>query len=234
MMRFPGCACFWLEPTFMVRLSLRRFTFSVTPGKQESRAHRNCPADKSGHDASVDLGREIPLRVRQEEYGAVMESVPEDECPPHDDPRWPTVCAACGESFRDDDEWQVNQAEVYVRGDTGERVATRGYGDITLAGALYDAWWLHDRIVRNSQGVERHYVGPDGIALVAICPNGSPWEVDGPSRAADGTLGPGWSRTGDPRRPGTLSVTPSIVNGTGPGGYHGFLTAGRFTDDLGS
>jgi hypothetical protein len=155
--------------------------------------------------------------------------VPEEFRVPPDDPRWPSVCAGCGEAFALSDIRQWNSAVVYQRGDTGELVAHRGYGGVELAGALYDGWWLHERVSRDSEsGVEHRYVGPDGIALVAICPNGAPWEVDGPSRS-NGKLGPGWTRTGDPRVPGTLTTNPSIIAGD----YHGWIRNGSFTDHVG-
>lgn len=75
--------------------------------------------------------------------------------------------------------------------------------------------------------------GPDGIALVVVLPPAKEdtrsnwWHVDGPSRN-NGEPGPGWTRTGDPRNPPSLSVSPSILTD----GYHGFLTAGVLTDSL--
>jgi hypothetical protein len=213
--RHPGCACFWLEPTGNVRLSLRRFTFG---GRG-----RNCPAAPNGmgHNASVQLDREIPLVVAVDADGwRSMEMVPEGERPPDDDPAWPTACEACGGPFLEGDEWQVNQAEVYTRSDGGE-VAFRGYQDPAMAGALWHAWWLEGPM----GGVRKARAGEDGIILMAMTPGGYEWVVDG-----EATGGGGWTREGDPRRPETLTVTPSIVAGD----YHGFLQAGRFTDDLGS
>jgi hypothetical protein len=156
-----ACGCFWLEPTGDVRLSVRRFTYgiSTTDGVWDppERQHRACPAQavttyesgekyQSGCDASVDLGIEIPLRWRVEPDGyQVMLEVPRSKRIKASDPRWPKVCEACGEPFKRDDIRQWNQKEVYVRADNGEKVAFRGYGDKSLVGALFDAWWLHDR-----------------------------------------------------------------------------------------
>jgi hypothetical protein len=229
-----------------VRLSVRRYTNGLsTKGgvwEPESKAHRACAAATEfvyesgekyldGCDAAVNLGIEIPLRIRTEPDGyQVMLEVPRAKRIAVADPRWPEVCAKCGEPFKRGDHRQWNQAEVYVRGDNGEEVAFRGYADKSMAGALYDAWWLHERRVVDAQGVERRYVGPDGIALVAICPNGLAWEVDGPASG-----GGGWARTGDPRHPETLSVSPSIIAGKpgAPGTYHGFLQSGSFTAHVG-
>lgn len=217
-MSYEGCACYWLEPTGVVRLALRQFTFSLPAGEEAPRpSHRNCPAQAPGRgcDATVDLEDELPLALVEHEdaegerYRGLNEG---DRAIPHDDPRWPLICSACAQPFLEDDQWQVNFKEVYTRSDTGETVAFRGYGDPEFRGALFDSWYLH--------GGPRAGVGPDGIALVAILPNGIEWHVDG-----EATGGGYWSRVGDPREPLTLSVTPSIQGGD----YHGYLTSGRLT-----
>jgi hypothetical protein len=240
MSAYAGVPCFWLERTGTVALSLRRFSFGIEVGEEPRLAHRGCPSRepsestpgyvyRQGCDASAELGIEVPLETYTDDDGyLLMSPVPEHAQPGHDDPRWPVACSICGGAFLADDVWQVNQAEVYIRSDTGERVAFRGYGDKRFAGALFDAWWLKGKLgevqaraVAGVEGAKTTMVGADEIALVAICPNGGAWGVDGP-----GTGGGSWTRTGDPRQPETLSVSPSIVCGD----YHGFLQAGRFTD----
>jgi hypothetical protein len=214
MSRYAGVPCFWLEPTGRVRLSLRRFTFA---GRG-----RDCPARSYGHGASVELDVELPLRIHTDEDGfRYIEQVPKRQCPGRRDPRWPKLCAQCGEPFLPGDEWQVNQAEIYTRSDNGALIAFRGHGDKAAAGALFHCWWLEGAM----GGVREAKPGPDGIILTAICPNGCEWIVDG-----EATGGGHWTRTGDARQPETLTVTPSIIAGD----YHGFLQNGRFTDDLGS
>lgn len=222
--------CFWLEPLGTVRLSLRRFTFAVAPGDVEHADHRDCPESTSGHDATVWLDDVLPLKFDDHDDGyRTMAGVPVKKRPLHTDRRWPQLCDACGQPFRRGDQWQVNQAEQYRRSDTGETVEMRHHPGRDLAGALYDAWWLHN-YTRVVNGESRGFVGPDGIALVAVCPNGFPWEVDGPA-----TGGGGWTRTGDPRQPETLTVSPSIVAGRPgePSTYHGFLRGGVFTPHIG-
>lgn len=214
----------------MARLSLRRFTFSIDEEGPRP-AHRNCPAGTSGCDASVMLDDQIQELMEEQPDGyRVLREVPEEKRPGHDDPRWPTVCAQCGEPFVEGDEWQVNQNGLFVRSDNDALVAFRGYGDISFAGALYDMWWRKGYTILRDDGTRRGFVGPDGISLCAICPNGLPWEVDGPA-----TGGGGWTRTGDPRRPETLTVQPSIIAGKpgAPGTYHGFLQNGAFTAHIG-
>lgn len=205
-------------------LGLRRFSFGVTDTVSED--HYACDAaepDERGYrqgcNASADLDVELPLAWDTHDDGwRSLPAVPTEYHPPRDDPLWPTKCDKCGKPFPDGAQWQVNQREVYRRSDNGERVAIRGHADQEFAGALFDAWWYHGR----NQG---DFVGPDGIALVAVCPDGTNWTVDGPA-----TGGGHWARTGDPRQPETLNVNPSIQTGR----YHGWLHDGAFTDDLGS
>jgi hypothetical protein len=221
-MAYDGCPCFWLEATGRERVQFRRFTFSVRDGEEEADrpGHRNCPAsERWGHDAGIvtDIERDTVWEDYDGSGYIVHAAVPDDLYPARDDPRWPTACAACGEPFLDDDQWQVNGLLVFTRSDTeAEHVMSTGY-DPKIPGALYDGGpWMRSRKTEDGVG----YVGADGIALVAVCPNGFHWEVDGPARG-----GGRWARTGDPRQPSTLSVTPSIVAGD----YHGYLTAGAFT-----
>ena len=213
-MPYDGCPCYWLEPTGRERISLRRFTFSLHADAEGERpGHRDCPAsERWGHDASVVT--EIEADTVWEDHGGY---VPSEIRPTHDDPRWPAVCAACGESFLDDDQWQVNGLRLFTRTDTrAEYAMSHGY-DPKIPGALYDGGpWMRSRFTEDGLG----YVGPDDIALVAVLPDGWHWEVDGPARN-----GGRWTRTGDPHNPASLSVSPSILAGD----YHGFLTAGAFT-----
>lgn len=219
--------CFWMEPSGEVSITLRRFVFGLADGEEERASHRACPAAEpyggytTGCDASSGEIARAPLAFDRESYEhPTMAAVPEELRPPHDDPRWPTVCERCGGTFRDDDQWQVNQTEVYLRSDTGAEVVSRGYNDPDAKGGLLDVWWRHGMGTKDGLG----YVGADGIALGAVCPNGLLWEVDGPA-----TGGGRWTRRGDPRVPETLSVSPSIIAGN----YHGFLQAGRFTGHVG-
>jgi hypothetical protein len=212
--------CFWLQSTRWVEAGVRRYVSSD---------ERVCPGGGKGYCEAVRrdvLGRHR-IKFNRSKYGKTLASY--DHLMPKRSSRiWPRHCDSCGQPLGRGTTWQVIVAEVYTRSDTGAEVAFRGYGDKSLAGALYDSWWLHDRVVVDADGGERRYVGPDGIALVAICPNGAAWEVDGPSRSND-KFGPGWSRTGDPRQPETLNVAPSIIAGD----YHGFLQAGHFTGHIG-
>jgi hypothetical protein len=196
--------CYWLEATDRAAVYLRRFTWADSTSPP-------CPASSHGsHDAAVYVGR-LPLA------GATLTSYPaaRADMPPPNDLRWPRQCA-CGYPFADGDVWQQLQRRLYAP--AGRPTDCRPL-DEWGPGALYDGHWYPD-----------DWRGPDGIALVARCPNGMDWTVDGPA-----TGGGRWLRTGAPRDPGTLHVQPSIaigVPGT-PGYYHGYLRAGQFTEHIG-
>lgn len=215
-----ACPCFWLEPTGQAALGLRRFTFGAS-----SDGGADCPMkEKWGHDASVVLD-DVRFGVvwsRSEDGYVSQEMPPAELVPSRDDPRWPATCESCGEPFPENATWQYYAADEYQRSDGG-MVLARGSGlqQKEMGGALYDAQWLHGTAGRTFYDVRDR---GDGIVLIAICPNGSPWVVDGKA-----TGGGFWERTGDPRRPETLTVSPSIVAGD----YHGFLQGGRFTAHIG-
>jgi hypothetical protein len=216
---YTGVDCFWLEPTGRARLALRRFTFSPSEHRPEGTGRGGwhaCPQSKYGCNATVDLDDFIRLRFKEEgDYGRVLLEVPKGRRPGHRDPRWPTVCDACAEPFPAGAHWQVNQTEEYERADGGLEYVHSYAGP---PGAL-----LHLRWGWNMSRDGQRNMGADGISLGAYCPNGMLWQVD-----HEATGGGRWTRTGDPRDPPSLTVSPSIVAGD----YHGFLQAGRFTDSL--
>lgn len=78
------------------------------------------------------------------------------------------------------------------------------------AGAMYDAPWM--------KGAGGRCVGPDGVALLVVCPPGTSWgdhwHVDGHANN-----GPGWERTGIIPN---ITATPSIQTPR----YHGWLRNG--------
>ncbi|MFL5481125.1 MAG: hypothetical protein ACJ8AK_02965 [Gemmatimonadaceae bacterium] len=148
-----------------------------------------------GHNASIVI-LEKALR------SAWIEDAPEgyernrDDLVSQEDPRWPATCDQCGEPFQVDDDWQVNCYTLYSGAPDGKLYPHRR----APAGAMWNArWWPADN--------------PDGITLMVMLPDGCDWMVD------DGR----WTRTGDPRKPETLTVRASIRSPR----YHGFLTEGR-------
>lgn len=177
--------CFWTEPTDMVRRSLRRYN-----------GDRKCPGGFGYCNASVDIGVEQEPPDPRGLLGRGADDLP------HDDPRWPKHCTACGTAFEDGDHWQHNVNRLFKGAPDGKL-----YPAAELpAGAMYDAtWWRHP--------------GPDGVSLTVMLPNpggrhADVWHPDTPSK--DGRP---WARTGTIPR---VTCTPSILTPS----YHGFLTDG--------
>lgn len=197
--------CYWLAATNEAHVYLRRYTFSDD---------KKCPESPYwGHNAQSGVVSIIPWPITQESHtGAGLLPTPPWG---RDHPKWPTVCGRCGYVFQDDDRWQVNQKQLFVNHANNERTTLAG----AAPGAMHDQRWFPD-----------NYRGADGIALVVLLPNHHEWRVDAPASG-----GGHWVRTGNPREPKTLSVTPSIAAGK-PGSheyYHGFLTNGVLTDHIG-
>ncbi len=200
-------ACVWVERTGEAQVSLRRY----------SRDEVGCPGGGIYHNATAPISNE-PLRLNERGH---IEGLPLDDYA--DRPEWPTACS-CGHVFTEADDRQVNQDPIYRAvfpdGSTGKEWPARSLP----VGAMLDTPWQ-----------KPFGVGPDGIALTVVLPpepesgdsRGHWWHVDGPSRN-NGVPGPGWTRTGDPRNPPSLTVTPSILTGD----YHGFLQGGVLTDPL--
>jgi hypothetical protein len=158
----------------------------------------------SYHDASLPL-----FDVREWKEETTDGFVYQREGPQHAadvsaEHAWPTHCQ-CGYEFAPEDNHQVFSESLYARSDTGDLVTIRNAGP----GAIYDAEWLRGR---------EQYSGPDGKCLIAICPDGCEWMIDGPA-----SNGPGWTRTGTVPN---LTVHPSIQTGK----YHGWLKDGWFVD----
>ena len=108
---------------------------------------------------------------------------------------------------------------IWVRPDTGAKMP---YPSAFGVGAMWSSDSSYVEQCRK-EGLWKDY--PDGIALSVMTPGGE-WCVDGPSYPGNGKPARPcpWTRTGDPRKPETLFVEPSI-NFTGR--YHGHLKGGR-------
>jgi len=178
-----------MVPTELAAQDLRRY---------ESRAgvERTCPGRMGYHDASVRI-EDIPHPGGPEAPG-VYDHGRHDF--PHDDPRWPKVCAGCGKPFEDDDPWQHNIHRLYRGAPDGKLYSTRDMPP----GAMYDAWWWPEP-------------GPDGIRLAVVLPpdgGDDVWMPDRPSKQ-----GTPWKRTGAPPK---VTATPSVQTSR----WHGYLTDG--------
>jgi hypothetical protein len=159
--------CFFLEPTDLTRVWLRRFQFS-------SEDHK-CPGKLTYHDAKNLLGDWPAIWVAREGRTPVLGSRPEQF--ESDDPRWPAVCE-CGYEFTDQDERQVFQHLIYQRADEpNQRYTLRD----APAGAMYYCdWMLLDG--------KPQWRGPDGHSLCVFVPSSSgprEWTVDGRASNCD-------------------------------------------------
>lgn len=153
---------------------------------------------RSYHDASVLISTDVD----GDHVSHTIDPTDADRA----DPRWPTVCASCGFVFGSTGVWQISRHPVYA---SAEGVEMELHD--ARPGAMWHAYWL-DRVGANR--------APDGKNLIAICPDGSEWWIDGPA-----SNGPGWTRTGTPPN---VTCSPSIL----VPGYHGFLRDGVFTGDV--
>jgi hypothetical protein len=208
--------CFWLEETGQVRVGLRRYRSGEA----------SCPLPQGYHDAVTMTGT-VPLRWQAERPDAThwfagrdgRHGVPDYQWPAHDDRRWAAACA-CGEPFRESDEWQEWSEALYLRAGTSEVMTLRDAPD----GAMWEAWWMPDA-----------WKGPDGRSLMVKCPGGGEWAID--SRAANCTMPKDtqhrcWVRHGEPP---SITVDKNGLTCQAGGGsiisgnYHCFLRDGVFT-----
>ena len=210
--------CFMLERRPDQVRYLRRFTYGKRkpcpelPGGHEAWAKLDVVEDPTwdlrSHEAREELMEDAERRNDLDELRALCVG----DLWPHDDERWPEVCAACGYPFEDADEWQLHNKDLWEPADPSRAPAGLELTTLQSAppGAMYDAWWS-----LNIAETE------DGLTLRVVCPDGTHWNIDGP--ASQG--GAGWERTGTPPR---ITVNPSIATP----GYHGYLVEGEFTEDL--
>lgn len=199
-----GYACHLIDEVGTFALVLRRYR-PTKPSADGERINA-CPAGHWYCNARTGvletLERDDPRLVWSERGGVVHGDVW-----PHDDPRWPTVCAHCGGAFTDDDEWQARPEAWYCVRGTDELV--------TLDTARPGAMRLDDRVEYwPDASVEylRDHASQRGLIFVKL-PDGVWWS---PDRACTGSRS-GWTVTGEAP---LISVTPSILH---HGSYHGWL-----------
>lgn len=189
--------CFLITQEERLQISLRRFTYSTG---------RDCPKNRErGHDAWIVIEASASPALWGT-FGKASGSITERfDLVPASDPRWPQVCAHCGEPFQLDDEWQLWRQWLFSGFPDGVERTMR---DAELVpGAMWDMTeWAASP------------PGPDGRSYGVALPNGCSWYIDG--RASNAPNEPrGWTRTGVAP---LLTVRPSILAGS----YHGFLTDG--------
>lgn len=231
--------CFTVVPTAQAELWLRRYD----RWGEESGACRF-------HSAAVHVGRgKIPFDYDELDLAGrpMMDNIPPETY--DGDPRWPTVCSACGYEFTDDDPWQVLYRQLWERslGFGHESHIGREFtlehateeaktlDEVTGAegpepwgpGAMFDAWWLPR---------EPPWCGLDGRALsVKLPPDGHVWHVD--TRASNCTRRDEpcdcWCRHGEPPKvtvdkhpePGQVTCAAGAGSIQTPR-WHGFLRDG--------
>lgn len=216
---------FWLEPTEMERVWLRRY-------RSSKHASPGCPLPFGYHNKST------LLKDRADGLVEYLDDEKDPDRPSDDSPYWPTHCD-CGYAFQEEDPRQVFNMRLYRGAPDGQLYTLHD----APPGAMWDATWAH---------TYPWMVGPDGISLHVKLPNGHDWNVD--CEASNCTKSqwapvPGepntrkwqgrthycWVRHGDPRA-GIVHVDKggtTCAAGAGSimsGNYHGFLHNSYLTD----
>ena len=189
--------CFWLEPSQLAELSLRRFRYSEGYLKNEDGKPDYSKKDPNYYKCKDGWGCDASVVIGQIPYTRDQGLIDHDRT----DPKWPTACTKCGRTFETDDQWQRNEHQLFTRSDNNELVTIRN----APPGAMWDAHWYKD-----FQGYKKR---PDGLMLCLKTPGGD-WVIDGPS-----SNGNGWERSG---KPPDVTANPSIICGK----YHGWLRNG--------
>lgn len=205
--------CFWLEPTDIAAIYLRRYRIN---------SDQVCRQTGFYHDAKIRI-EDRPIQWSESNGNQYIASL-DEELFIHDS-RWPSICICGNYAFTEADARQVFQDRIYKRVDTGNLIPLRNMS----VGAMWDAEW------------NRPFgVGPDGRSLMVKLPNGFDWHIDG--RCNNCTIPDDpfqerhhcWIRTGTPPKI-TVGKTGGVSCGAGggsiqAGNYHGFLRNGEFTN----
>jgi hypothetical protein len=169
-------------PTGRYRRCLRRY-------------RSECPAG-GYHDATNDIG-EVGETEREPVHGDRW---------PHDDPRWPAACAACGHAFGPEDGWQLNDNAIYRLPGGAEFAFWGAFGRAAPPGTMIRARWADE------------FSNPPGESWLISLPGGGEWITTQPA-----TGGGYWTVTGTPP---AITVSPSIWHNA-PHGWHGFIRDGE-------
>lgn len=172
------------EPTGRYRRDLRRF---------RGASGGTCVI-ASYCDATVTIG-EVSWEEHEQLHGDNW---------PHDDPRWPAKCAACGYVFTPEDSWQRNDNEIFRLPDGFEFAWWGDVGRAAPPGTMVRADWYPS--------------GDRGESWLVVLPDGGTWIS---TQEASG--GGFWTVTGTPP---CISVSPSIWHNA-PNGWHGHIQNGE-------
>jgi hypothetical protein len=235
-----GNRCFFVRDSELQRVSLRRYQYS---------SQGTCPSTGYYHNASVHF-QDVPTK-----YGPDGYCISSLELLPKDDARWQQVskCAACDYVFTDQDEYQMFQETIYLDDNGKQWFVPRGGNPVESVGMMWDAWWM--RRSRKPGEPNAPNLGPDGLCLHVVCPDGSPWNIDGRASNCDSPCKncsrpyhihqqqgynchyedarphKCWVRHGVP--PNITVGKAGVTCGAGAGsilthsGYHGFLRSGE-------
>jgi len=200
-----GVKCFLLEPTERQRRYLRRY---------RGAGDHPCLVNHY-HDAWVLID------VIPDKGEPISDGRGEFE---HDE-RWPKKCDRCDYLFTENDHYQVFLDRIYARKDTGEEMTLRD----APPGAMWDANWLHDLIPGMG------WTGPDGRSLVAVCPGGHQWHIDGRCSNCTRPHEPHqcWIRHGEPPNITVDKNGNTCAAGAGSiqtPNWHGFLRDGYLVE----
>lgn len=198
----PDAALFIAEATGTCRLVLRRF--------------RHGQVDGHYHDATVVIDEDAPCTPEDAVTG---EHASQDRVS-RDDSRWPAACS-CGEPFRDDDRWQVNELDWH-EGSGGRFAWGIGSWD-GIPGAMMRSPW------RDIPGRP--------LPWTVFLPNGTHWNTNERAAAAgpgnqlgsyEDRLGSYWEVTGDAP---LITVSPSIDDRSSRP-WHGWIRGGKLVSAL--
>lgn len=201
---------YFLEATEQERHWLRRFVFSD---------QSKCLGKDGYHNAMFLLGDADIVWTTT--HGSTQRFIADrsHSQPPESDPRWPVKCDSCDYRFTDKDQYQLFGHQLYKRQDTGEIMTIE---DAPPGALWYGIWWKP--------------TAPDGHVLMAKCPGGHDWNIDGCASNCDKPDDKEhrcWVRHGEPPlitvdkngntcKAGAGSIlTPS---------WHGYLRNGEFVE----
>lgn len=162
-----GVKCFFVKDSGKQRVSLRRYQYSSVA---------TCPKTGFYHNASAFFA-DVPEVLSESKTVIAVDNLPKE------DPRWQQVakCEACGYIFTEQDPYQMFQETLYVDANGKEWVIPRSTKAIEAAGLMWDAWWFRHQ--KEPGNPNTYMIGPDGLSLHVITPDGWPWCID--SRASN-------------------------------------------------
>ncbi len=166
-------------------------------------------------------------------------AIDDREPPPLADmPEWEGACERCGEAIP----WRTAVKTPHGCGDptcmtsslkrsAGTRVTWSTPSGKPEPGSMFWQYWN----VGENHHCSGNWDGCQGPHLIAVCPNGSEWDID--SRAANCTMKDErthrcWIRSGEPPMVTAGKAGHTCTAGAGSiqaGDYHGFLQNGSFT-----